>query len=104
MLTLPVIEAATVVVGTGSCALALRLAYLFWRQGKPLGGPLGWMMFGETVVVALTVVFSLATLLGYRWSDHPYNMAAMRLSMFAASSLTSLHLHWSVRRLWREIA
>lgn len=87
-------------MGIGTVALSCWAAVLFYRVRKgQLSKALTWQLLGEALMGAITMAFAAGAHFG--WLDHwsINTQSAMRFFMFAATSLTTLHLVRVIQRL-----
>ena len=101
MLTLTII-----LLGTLTVLLSLFAAKEFLRRADELSERAGslsraisWQLWGESVIGAGTLIFAAAAHFGFldTWSPEFQNL--LRLIMFSATSLTTLHLCMVIRRI-----
>jgi hypothetical protein len=94
--TLDLLQHITAIAGIFCVGLSTYLAGRFHGSGHPLGAALSVMLLGEAFVGLFTVLFAFLTAFGYSWDAHPFAQMAMRWAIFAAASITSLHLAYHV--------
>ena len=101
MLTLTII-----LLGTLTVLLSLFAAKEFLRRADELSERAGslsraisWQLWGESVIGAGTLLFAAAAHFGFlnTWSPEFQNL--LRLIMFSATSLTTLHLCLVIRKI-----
>ena len=96
----------TFLLGVATCVLSVAVAMSFrnkkqklGRHSKQLTGALEWQLIGEAVIGFGTLVFATAAYVGVleHWS---YNaQSGLRIAMFLATSLTTIHLYRVAKRL-----
>ena len=107
---LEVMQVATFGLGCFTTLLSAGLCVYFSRSRQRIGRSVSFMLFGESVAGATTVVFSanslINTLVGvesHLWNSIPSQTAiVMRWVMFLAMGASSIHLTLSVREILRE--
>ena len=101
MLTLTII-----LLGTLTVSLSLFAEKEFLRRADELSGRAGslsraisWQLWGESVIGAGTLLFAAAAHFDFlnTWSPEFQNL--LRLMMFSATSLTTLHLCLVIRKI-----
>lgn len=96
-------------MGTATVVLSIVVAYLFCQQARGLGrgdswrlsNALSWQLCGEAIIGMGTLTFSFAAHKGWlnEWSIEL--QSALRFLMFLATSLTTLHLYITIKRIGR---
>lgn len=96
----------TFILGFATCVLSVVVAISFWNQerslnkrSKALTGALKWQLVGEAVIGLGTLIFAGAAFSGWlsEWSNE--QASALRITMFVATSATTVHLFRVVRRI-----
>ena len=96
----------TFILGAMTCLLSIHVAVSFWNKehylpktASQLTSALKWQLVGEAVIGAGTLLFAWASFTGElsHWSIN--QMSALRIVMFIATSVTTLHLFSVVQRL-----
>jgi len=91
-----ILHIATVALGCVSLSLSLSLFLYFRRSSQPIGRAVAFMLLGETIGAAATVIFALT-------ADGLYNVlndsgsTALRWVIFTSAILTSVHLAYQTR-------
>ena len=98
----------TLVLGLITCVVSVTVALIFYRQNNTQSGDnsmltraLSWQLLGEACIGGGTLVFTMAAYFGVL-PGWPIDVQSyIRISMFLATSLTTLHLYSVVRYLRR---
>ena len=97
---------ATFILGIATCVLSVLVALSFRKRRRALVKPaqqltvaLEWQLFGEAVIGLGTLIFATAAYVGIleHWSYAA--QSGLRISMFLATSLTTIHLYRVAKRL-----
>ena len=94
------------ILGVATVALSLYASYTFAQHTTGVGSgksrlshALMWQLYGEAVIGAGTVIFSLASHYGVL-SSWPLDLQSMlRLVMFTATAVTTVHLVKTIKSL-----
>ena len=96
----------TFILGAATCLLSVHVAVSFWNKEHYLPGAsrqltraLKWQLMGEAVIGAGTLIFAWASFTGELAHWSVAQMSTLRIIMFVATSLTTLHLFHVVQRL-----
>lgn len=95
-----------VILGTATVVLSVWVAYKFKQHAKKLSNgshkltrALMWQLTGEALLGLGTLAFAVLAYLGML-PDVPVRVqSAMRLLMFAASSITTVHLYLTTSKM-----
>lgn len=100
------ISGAIFALGTLTVLLSLAVAVRFRKYGKSLDGSgkqlstaLSWQLAGESVIGLGTLVFATAAHFGCLSSWSLEIQSSIRLVMFVATSVTTVHLWRVVKRI-----
>lgn len=104
------LQILTFMLGLCATALSSSLCVYFSRSVQPIGRSVAFMLLGESISGAVTVVFSGNSLWNtFRGSEsHLWNTISpeaaivMRWLMFFAMGASSIHLTIAVRKILRE--
>lgn len=96
----------TFILGLATCILSLFVAGRFWLQerllnkhSKQLTAALKWQLIGEAVIGTGTLIFAGAAYSGSLSEWSPEQSSTLRIVMFLATSITTLHLSRVIGRL-----
>lgn len=96
----------TFILGVATCVLSVVVSISFWRRehglrsgSRQLTAALKWQLIGEAIIGLGTLVFATAAFLGVLSSWSTESHSVLRIAMFIATSVTTLHLYRVVRRL-----
>ena len=86
----------TVGFGFVCFTIPLLLGVKFIKSRKPIGKAIAIMLFGECIGIAVTILFAILN--DGVMDDYvgPIEALALRLTMFAAAIVTSLHLAYQM--------
>lgn len=94
------------VLGTITVVLSISVSFKFAKykraiHGKPskLSNAVAWQLFGEAVIGLGTLVFSIAAFLGELQHWDIKVQSTLRLVMFLATGLTTIHLHNTLNKM-----
>lgn len=94
------------ILGIATCVLSVFVAFVFWLKTRHLvndslmlTSALKWQLIGEAIIGLGTLVFAIAAYTGALNSWPSELSSAVRMLMFLATSVTTLHLYRVVRRL-----
>lgn len=93
------------ILGIVTVVLSVVVAVVFYLTKSPhsrrLTLALAWQLVGEAVIGLGTLIFATAAHFGWlsQWSEEL--QSSIRLMMFLATSLTTMHLFREVRRISR---
>ena len=105
-------------LGIFSCSLSIGLCSYFLRSRNRLGRAVGWMLFGEAVTGACTLIFASSAMINgiavgraadivdqwNHWNSMtPHTASCLRVAMFSVTALTSIHLARVVVFVVRDI-
>lgn len=95
-----------VLLGTATVVLSIFVAVEFSlhkknlnKDSRRLTHALQWQLLGEAVIGAGTLCFAMAAHMGYLPDWPVWFQSSLRFIMFAATSVTTLHLYKVVRFL-----
>ena len=113
-----IMTALIALMGVVTVALSMTVGLIFWRlrrlfeitdpqrrrDRQRLTIALAWQLFGEAVIGVGTLVFAIAAHRGWlpHWSIEAQSM--LRVMMFLATGLTTLHLFRVVMDLAEQVA
>ena len=89
---------ATVGVGFIAVFLSFSLFAFFMKSRKPIGKAVGLMLLGESIGLAITIVFSI-TADGVFDIMSPHAAMVMRWVMFLVAMSTSIHLAYQTWKI-----
>ena len=91
-----ILHIATIALGCVSLSLSLLLFLYFRRSSQPIGRAVAFMLLGETVGAAATVIFAL-TANGLYDVLGDGGSTVLRWVIFTSAILTSVHLAYQTR-------
>lgn len=91
-----ILHIATIALGCVSLSLSLSLFLYFRRSSQPIGRAVAFMLLGETIGAAATVIFALTANGLYDVLDDG-GSTALRWVIFTSAILTSVHLAYQTR-------
>jgi len=99
-----------VVMGIMTIALSLFVGWKFLLQHLKMSGgnascltsALSWQLFGEGIIGVGTLAFAIAAHTGHLPNWEIWIQSSLRFIMFAATSLTTLHLYITIRRILHD--
>ena len=95
------------IMGLATVILSIVVASYFSKHrtrvvshdGRRLSKALRWQLLGEAVIGWGTLVFAMAAHFGWLPAWSLYTQSGLRFAMFAATSITTLHLFLVVRNI-----